>query len=62
MSRITIISELTVFLTLALSIQMLSAYIWDDTPRGILVLLVAFSLMLGYHTAQFLNRFNSEEL
>jgi uncharacterized membrane protein len=61
MSRTTIIAELTVFLTLVLGILFFSAHIWDETPRGIIVLLVFISLVLGYHTSEFLNRFNSEE-
>ena len=59
MSRTTIIAELTVFLTLVVSILFFSAHIWDDVPRGVIVLLVSISLVLGYHTAQFLNRFES---
>ena len=59
MSRTTIIAELTVFLTLILSIIFFCAHIWDDTPRGLIVLIVSLSLVLGYHTAQFLNRFES---
>jgi cytochrome c biogenesis protein CcdA len=61
MTRTTIIAELTVFLTLILSIIFFGAHIWDETPRGIIVLLVSISLVLGYHTAQFLNRFESGE-
>jgi uncharacterized membrane protein len=61
MSRTTIITELTVFLTLVLGILFFSAHIWDETPRGVIVLLVFISLVLGYHTSEFLNRFNSEE-
>ena len=61
MSRTTIIAELTVFLTLVVSILFFSAHIWDDVPRGVIVLLVSISLVLGYHTAQFLNRFESGE-
>jgi len=61
MSRTTIIAELTVFLTLVLGILFFSAHIWDETPRGVIVLLVFISLVLGYHTSEFLNRFNSEE-
>ena len=59
MSRTTIIAELTVFLTLILSIIFFCAHMWDDTPRGLIVLIVSLSLVLGYHTAQFLNRFES---
>ena len=61
MSRTTIIAELTVFLTLILSIIFFCAHMWDDTPRGLIVLIVSLSLVLGYHTAQFLNRFESGE-
>jgi hypothetical protein len=61
MPRITIISELTVFITLSLSIFFFCSHMWDDTPRGLIVLVVSCSLMLGYHTSQFLNRFQSEE-
>ena len=59
MSRTTIIAELTVFLTLILSIIFFCAHMWDDTPRGLIVLIISLSLVLGYHTAQFLNRFES---
>jgi len=61
MSKLFIISELTVFITLSLGIQIFSAHIWDDVPRGIIVLLVSFSLVLGFHTSEFLNRFTSQE-
>jgi len=61
MTRTFIISELLLFIALSLGIQMFSAHIWDDVPRGIIVLIVAFSLVLGFHTSEFLNRFNSQE-
>jgi hypothetical protein len=61
MSRTTIIAELTVFVTLILGIIFFCAHMWDDTPRGLIVLVVSMSLVLGYHTAQFLNRFESGE-
>ena len=61
MSRTTIIAELTVFVTLILGIIFFCAHMWDDTPRGLIVLAVSMSLVLGYHTSQFLNRFESGE-
>ena len=61
MSRTIILAELSVFISLSLSIYVLSAFVWDETPRGVIVLLVLFSLGLGYHTSEFLNRFNSED-
>jgi hypothetical protein len=61
MSRLTLIAELSVFITLSLGIHIFSAHIWDETPRGLIVLLVIFSLGLGYQTATFLNRFESKD-
>jgi hypothetical protein len=60
MNRITLISELCVVFTLVFGIQLFCAYMWDSTPRGIIVLLVIFSLSLGYQLCNFLNKFKGE--
>jgi uncharacterized membrane protein len=55
-----IISELTVFFVLTTGIIFFGAHMWDDTPRLAVVGIVVFSLFLGYHTSQFLDKFQGE--
>jgi len=60
MNRVTLISELSVIITLTFGIQLLNNYAWDSVPHAILVLLVIFSLSLGYQLCNFLNKFKGE--
>jgi uncharacterized membrane protein len=57
-----IISELSVFFVLTVGIMFFGAHMWDDTPRLAVIGIVVFSLFLGYHTSQFLNRFQTGSL
>ena len=55
-----IVSELSVFFVLTMGIVFFGAHMWDETPRLAVVGITTFALFLGFHTSQFLQRFQGD--